>query len=204
MRRGGYPGAAKMPHILRAAPGDIRQRLWTLYWLTRGLCDMKQSCRKIVALGTRRGDSTRAILSACEDMANETALWSYDIEDVGHHVREVTAAIGIPFPEALWFFHQGSSIDAGKNWLGKVDMVFVDTDHTFETTRAEIAAWSPFVRPGGCLVFHDYWLSEAPRDGVKPAVDQFSDARAKEWILETHDAAGDGDTGLAILWRSIS
>jgi len=169
-------------------------RLWTLYWLAR--C----SPGPVVELGVRGGDSTMAILAACQDSGK--SLHSFDIEECGHKLRDETAALGFSSLLEGWTFTQKDSTLAGREWPGgMVGMVFVDTDHTYATTRAEIAAWSPHVLPGGFLVFHDYWLAEPPRDGVKPAVDEFSDSHPRDWLLETHDAGPGGDTGLAILWR---
>lgn len=200
-RNGTYPGAVKMPHIVAAAPGDIRHRLWTLYWLTRFLTDHKDSQHRAVELGVRGGDSTRAILSALEDVGEGT-LFSYDIEDCQRNVRDWTRHLGIYWPQANWAFSQKDSVAAAGEWQGGlVDFVFVDTDHTFDTTRREIDAWNVFVRPGGAMIFHDYWLQETGRDGVKPAVDQFFGTQAEQWVLECHDAARDGDTGFAILWK---
>lgn len=183
-----------MPKIVAAAPEDIRQRLWTLYWLVR----LTRQGGVVVELGTRQGDSTRALLAACEDVGSK--LFSYDVEHCYRVVREVTANIGLPWFQADWQFAQQDSALAGHRWThGSADLVYIDTDHTLATTRAEIAAWAPHVQPGGCMAFHDYWLHDPPRDGVKPAVDQFFDAHRENWSIETHDAQS--DTGFAILWR---
>ncbi len=191
-------GLAKMPGIVSRATGDIKHRLWGLYWLCRLV-----KARVAVELGTRGGDSTRALLAAMEDQGGR--LYSFDIEDNSRSVEDARQ-------REFWTFTQLDSATAAA-WLGSnrgentlVDLAFVDTDHTVGTTRREIAAWAPLVRPGGCMVFHDYWLYDPPRDkdagrGVKMAVDEFGDANYPGWSLETHDAGPDGDTGLAILWR---
>lgn len=188
-------GVARMHHAFARATGDIRHRLWSLYWLVR----LQNVTGQFVECGTRGGDSTRALLNGCMD--TNSHLWSFDVEDCLGSVND-------SFQHPYWTFQQKSSLQAAAEWaLGPVDMVFIDTDHTFRTTRAEIAAWAPLVRPaGGCLVFHDYWLHDPGRDehqghGVKMAVDEWTDARPGEYRLETHDAGPDGDTGLAIIWR---
>lgn len=182
-------------HIHRA-PGDVRHRLWTLYWLVR----MTHSPLGIaVELGTRGGDTARAMLSACVDL-EDASLFSFDIENCSKSIDD-------PVLLERWRFERKDSVQAAKDWhRGYVDMVFVDTDHTLNTTRNEIAHWSQHVRIDGCMTFHDYWLHDLSRPdnqgrGVKLAVDEWSDARPFEWELETHDAGPDGDTGLAILWR---
>jgi MMP 1-O-methyltransferase len=39
---------------------------------------------------------------------------------------------------------------------GSIDLVFIDGDHAYEACRADIGAWTPFVRPGGVIAFHDF------------------------------------------------
>ncbi len=197
----GKNGIGKMPRILEVAVPDIRQRLWTLYWLARLVGG---ACGHIVELGVRNGDSTRALLAACEDEG--AMLNSFDVEDVGQHVKIYTGSHDISWFDASWSFQCIHSVDAGTVWdKGLAGLVFVDTDHTARTTRNEIAVWHRHVRPGGCMAFHDYWLHDPPREdeghGVKMAVDEFADAHGDTWKLETHDACGMGDTGFAILWR---
>lgn len=36
-----------------------------------------------------------------------------------------------------------------------VDMLFIDGDHTFEGVKADFELYSPLVRPGGIVAFHD-------------------------------------------------
>jgi hypothetical protein len=38
---------------------------------------------------------------------------------------------------------------------GTLDLVFIDDDHEYETTRANIEAWLPKVRAGGIIAGHD-------------------------------------------------
>ena len=93
--------------------------------------------------------------------------------------------------------HMGDSTIAGKVWLGgPVGFLIVDTDHTEETTEAEIEAWLPHVVPGGLIFFHDYdatgtWFEEQEQyPGVKRAVDRLM----SEYELVTR-------VGTAIVYR---
>lgn len=45
-------------------------------------------------------------------------------------------------------------LDAGDD---PFDFVFIDGDHTYDGVRADWLAWSPLVRPGGVVAFHDTW-----------------------------------------------
>lgn len=40
---------------------------------------------------------------------------------------------------------------------GPFDFVFIDGDHTYNGVRADWLAYSPLVRPGGTVAFHDTW-----------------------------------------------
>lgn len=59
---------------------------------------------------------------------------------------------------------------------GSIDFVFIDADHTFDAVVADIRAWLPKIRPGGCLAGHDFdW------DGVNLAVQQELAGRFRQW-----------------------
>lgn len=52
----------------------------------------------------------------------------------------------------------------------QIDLLFIDGDHHYAPVRADYLKFSPFVRPGGVLVFHDYVNDRWP--GVRQAVDE--------------------------------
>lgn len=57
-------------------------------------------------------------------------------------------------PAIHW--HVARSQDVGRRWNdGKVDLVFVDGDHSPEGCREDFAVWSPHVSPAGAIAFHD-------------------------------------------------
>lgn len=37
-----------------------------------------------------------------------------------------------------------------------VDFVFIDGDHSYAACQADIRAWTPLVKPGGVIAFHDF------------------------------------------------
>ena len=74
---------------------------------------------------------------------------------------------------------------------GDLDWVFIDANHNYDYVRADIAAWTPKVRPGGIIAGHDY----LDRDGwgVIRAVDEaFGErvcrARHSVWWVEADHA----------------
>ena len=60
-----------------------------------------------------------------------------------------------------------------------LDWVFIDADHRYESTKADLEAWFPKVRKGGVISGHDYKHFTVPTPsgdyvfGVIKAVDEF-------------------------------
>jgi predicted O-methyltransferase YrrM len=50
---------------------------------------------------------------------------------------------------------------------GTIDFIFIDGDHSYDACRADIAAWTPFVKRGGVIAFHDFG---SRADGVTRAI----------------------------------
>jgi predicted O-methyltransferase YrrM len=105
----------------------------------------------VLELGTRTGNSTAAFLYALQ-VRQCGILHSVDIE-----------APDVPedwYRNPQWNFHLGSDTDP--RILGAVlpvhpgiDVLFVDTSHTYEHTLAELVLCMPLVKPGGIALFHD-------------------------------------------------
>ncbi|MBI2424335.1 MAG: class I SAM-dependent methyltransferase [Candidatus Hydrogenedentes bacterium] len=47
------------------------------------------------------------------------------------------------------------SEDAARDWHGPIRLLFIDGDHSYEASKLDFDLWSPFVVPGGIIVFHD-------------------------------------------------
>lgn len=79
---------------------------------------------------------------------------------------------------------QGDSAQIGFGWqLGKIDLLFIDGDHSYNGVQRDIAAWIPHVKVNGVVIFHD----AAPRTNPNPhylhlevqrAIDEW---RNKDW-----------------------
>lgn len=63
----------------------------------------------------------------------------------------------------------GDSKEIGATWNGKVDMVFVDGEHSYENCLGDIKVWLPHIKENGILAVHDY---APPWPQVRQAVDE--------------------------------
>lgn len=64
-----------------------------------------------------------------------------------------------------WKFIHMSSEKASKTWNKPIDMLFIDADHSYEMVKLDVDSWSPFVKSGGYIFFHD-------ADATSPGVEQ--------------------------------
>lgn len=64
--------------------------------------------------------------------------------------------------------HRGISTKIAKMFNKKIDLLFVDGDHSYEMVKADIEAWLPHMKKGGILIMHDYGWA----DGVKKVVQE--------------------------------
>jgi predicted O-methyltransferase YrrM len=59
--------------------------------------------------------------------------------------------------------HDPAMLDAVKSRLpdGGLDFLFIDGDHTYDGVRQDYEMYSPLVKPGGAIVFHDICTHDA-------------------------------------------
>ena len=102
----------------------------------------------------------------------------------------------------LWTLTVGDDLDpvvAAAQPLA-VDVLFIDTSHTYDQTAAELRLYVPRVRPGGVVLLHDVEVEapEAAPPGGPPfpvarALDAFCAETGREWEART------GSYGLGII-----
>lgn len=78
-------------------------------------------------------------------------------------------------------------------WNKKIDVLFIDGDHTYEGCKADIEKYAPFVKPGGCILFHD---CDETSTGVVWAVAEFC-YPSKQWV---QFKKVDKNTSMAKVW----
>ena len=118
---------------------------------------------RIVEVGTSGGYSSREILKSCP------TLQFYLLIDWDGREFPFKELVNKYHPRANFvklFSHEAVRIVDDKS----MDLVFIDADHSYKSTKKDIEMWSPKVRDGGILCGHDYenpdWVE------VKKAVDE--------------------------------
>jgi predicted O-methyltransferase YrrM len=78
--------------------------------------------------------------------------------------------------EARVHTHVGLTTEMADRHCGRpIRFLFIDADHSYDGVKADFEAWSPYVAPGGFIVFHDYAI---------PDVQRFVDGQAsrQSWV----------------------
>lgn len=76
---------------------------------------------------------------------------------------------------------KGTTLQIAAKWPKDrlIDFLFIDADHSFKGVSQDWISWSPFVKKGGIIAFHDYYVQPgADITAVRKFVDQFVAPRA--------------------------
>ena len=79
--------------------------------------------------------------------------------------------------------HAPATVDRVRRLIGNrpVDFLFIDGDHSYEGVKRDYELWSPLVRSGGLIAFHDV-KPDAPNDVPRFWSELKSSARTEERI----------------------
>lgn len=157
---------------------DILGHLPRLYEMAKG---------NVLELGVRDGNSTAALLAGVAERGGH--LWSVDIADYSKAVK----------PHPQWTFIRADSLDVGRitgaGVPSELDLLFIDTDHTYERTLAELTTWGARVKRGGAIVLHDTDNADFP--DVRKAIEAYE--KAVDGITQTRFI--DDFFGLGVLYK---
>lgn len=165
------PGSLRAEYVrVSNTPSDIVSHLSRFV----DLCDEVKATH-VIELGTRTGVSTIAWLYALQGRGRLTSVDIDEQPPIGDYDH--------------WTFIQGDDMDpAVQAQLAPAEIVFIDTSHYYDHTKAELAAYLPFVKPGGRMVLHDTQLRRPggsparPLFPVRTAVVEFVTEHGFEWV----------------------
>jgi cephalosporin hydroxylase len=78
----------------------------------------------------------------------------------------------------------------------RLDVLFIDGDHTYPGVRADFEMYSPLVRPGGIVAFHDIAVQPFPNEVVR----LWNEIKPRYRHKEILSSAGKDAMGIGVLW----
>lgn len=148
-----------------ATPSDINEHLPTLHDLA-----LRARPDHIIELGVRTGNSSLAWLAALEQLGTGH-LWMVDVDPIPEHLAQ--------HPMATAVLGDDLSAPVLAQLPTEAGIIFVDSLHTLDHTRREIATYAGRLAPGGYMAFHDTAIEQFGHDPnpwpVRRAVDEWID-----------------------------
>ncbi len=147
-------------HALARPESDLCGDLQSAYYRFLHLLAAELPAETMVELGTWHGAGAYALATGCP----VGRVWAVDID-----LSQIWKEAMVPNIS----FVQGESLlpDAEQLGIGKVDLLFVDTEHNGLRPQAEYEAWRPRMAAGGVVLFDDIRLNgsmSAWWDGFDP------------------------------------
>lgn len=144
-------------------------------------------------LGVADGSFSAEILEICRPNrlhlvdAWHTEAYSANCDQVLHRFQKELGA-------GLVEIHRGLSTDILPNFKDRsLDWIYIDTNHSYETTSAELLASERVVRHDGYIAGHDYCLGNIVKPavfGVIQAVNEFCVSRSWRFKYITIESNG--------------
>ena len=146
---------------------------------------------KIAEIGVAQGDFSELILkTTAPDSLHLIDVWNSRIYSADL-LKKVTSRFKGLIDEGRILIHRKLSIDASGDFEDDYfDWIYIDTTHSYDTTREELARYAPKVKLDGVIAGHDYttgnWDSLI-RYGVIEAVHEFCVKYGWELVYLTLD-----------------
>ena len=124
---------------------------------TSGLAFMESRKLFLYTIDTQLEDSPLGCLQA-----EERVLW-----EAGHLYKSFDLNSGYQqyHADSKEVAKQWDLLTTHVPWHNKVDMVFIDGDHSYNGCKGDILAWLPNIKPGGIMAVHDFGKKEVYKDG---------------------------------------
>jgi len=162
-----------------------------------------QRCKYIMEIGTYRG-GTLFVFSQLADAGSTVISLDFHLSFMG----KVYGALQKPLlrkfvrnGKSLFLLRQDSHLPETERVVrdilkgGQLDFLFIDGDHTYEGVRADFMMYSPLVRDGGLIAFHDVAESGGSREVHRLWEELKPNYKHEEFIHKT----GSGAMGIGVL-----
>lgn len=130
------------------------------------LLDAARGARRVVEIGVYEGSSAVLLCAALGPRAELHLIdpfgrrpdalpsgWAATEWATRRVVARASRRRGAQAPRVRW--HVALSHEVAASWLGEVDLVFIDGDHSEAGCELDWSCWHRFVPVGGHIVFHD-------------------------------------------------
>jgi hypothetical protein len=147
---------------------------------------------RMAEVGVWRGNTTKRVLKKCHSIL--TQYWAIDpwkpfsVGKAKHLTEEMWNERYLSVCALQkWFFNlhilRMTSLEAAALFRDAYfDLVFLDADHSYESTLADIRAWLPLVRTGGWLTGHDYEREPGVNKAVAESFDKIELFPEDIWV----------------------
>lgn len=134
-----------------------------------------------VEVGTQRAEYAVYLLENTDLYLHLVDIWQYqenydDLANVPDEVQEsylLEALHNLAPYSGRYSIIRKFSMDAAKGFSDEsLDFVYIDANHSYASTTADLEAWYPKIRAGGLVSGHDF-LDSGSNFGVKSAVTDF-------------------------------
>jgi predicted O-methyltransferase YrrM len=146
----------------------------------------------VAEAGVFKGDFSQMILDKCQPKQ----LYLIDVwagKEGQEHLEQVKNRFSKEIQNGQVIVHQGQSTTVLKEFPGSnFDWIYLDTDHTYQTTAAELKLSTHVLKNDGLILGHDYVTGNwngGVRYGVVEAVNEFCLQNDWEFVFltaETH------------------
>ena len=137
---------------------DINEHLKLLYKIVA-----ESRATRIVELGTRGGNSTCALLVGAAETGGHVISVDYGKGDeytgdptAWKALAETSSAIVDKLGLAdFWTLVVKDDLEFAKQYHDQIEVLFIDTSHSYDQTKKELEAWGSKVVNGGFIIIHD-------------------------------------------------
>lgn len=147
----------------------------------------------IVETGLSHGFSTQIFCEAAKLIGAKVV--TYDIEDFPE-TRGRIGELGLSF---VWQFIQQDSVEGGREWReGKIDLLFLDSNHATNHVKEELKVWIPHLSENGIVLVHDTYnpVPEKRPDYALVGAEEFIKENEGWLIMNLRH-----ECGMVVMWR---